>query len=105
MKDQEKLFFQYSIYRFRYGSYFNDTPFGTGTTAMREVVNEARLIFGIQVRHLWFWLEKWTTLGFYNYKTILDLGWFEIDKFSGEYLELYNEAVERLSEKPREYNL
>lgn len=40
-------------------------------------------------KRCWYLLEKWTNKGFYNYGVTMDLGWFEPDKFYGEYQEIY----------------
>lgn len=44
----------------------------------------------INYKRCWYFLEKWSNKGFYNYGTTLDLGWFEPEEFKGEYLEIYN---------------
>lgn len=45
----------------------------------------------INYQRCWYFLEKWTNKGFYEYGTTMDLGWFEPENFCGEYLEIYNE--------------
>lgn len=38
-----------------------------------------------------YYVEKWSDKGFYNYGVSLDLGWFEFNKLTGEYKQIYEE--------------
>ena len=37
-----------------------------------------------------YYVRKWCDKGFYDYGVTLDLGWFEFDKLTGEYKQIYD---------------
>ena len=43
-------------------------------------------------KRCWYYLEKWTSLGFYDYGVTLDLGWFYPEKLPVRYREIVEEA-------------
>nr|DAH31222.1 MAG TPA: hypothetical protein [Bacteriophage sp.] len=45
---------------------------------------------GFSYKQLMYYVSKWSDKGFYNYGVTLDLGWFEFDKLTGEYKQIYN---------------
>lgn len=45
---------------------------------------------GFSYKQLMYYVKKWSDKGFYNYGVSLDLGWFEFDKLTGEYKQIYN---------------
>lgn len=55
---------------------------------MRDIV-ELFVGFGFPSKQLYYYVEKWTDKGFYDYGVNIGFGWFEIDKLSGEYKVLY----------------
>lgn len=74
MKSEEKMFFIFCIALNRFG--FN----------VRKAVDI--LDKYIPRKRLWYYLDKWSNLGFYDYGVTLDLGWFYIDKLPARYKEL-----------------
>jgi hypothetical protein len=51
-----------------------------------EIIN-----YIIPNKRCWYYLQKWSEKGYYNYGVTLDSGWFEPDKFTGIYKEIYLE--------------
>lgn len=47
---------------------------------------------GFPNKRLWWYLEKWNDIGFYDYGVALDLGWFEENKLTAEYKVLAEQA-------------
>lgn len=47
---------------------------------------------GFSYKQLMYYVRKWSDKGFYNYNTSLDLGWFELDKLTGEYKKICEEV-------------
>lgn len=45
---------------------------------------------GFSYKQLMYYVKKWSNKGFYNYGISLDLGWFEFEKLTGEYKQIYN---------------
>ncbi|MCM1215929.1 MAG: hypothetical protein NC548_15590 [Lachnospiraceae bacterium] len=58
--------------------------------SIRDIGN-AFYNLGFSYKQLMYYVTKWSDKGFYNYGVALDLGWFEFDKLTGEYLKLYEE--------------
>lgn len=76
MKDHERIFFAL-CYNLR------------SSFRPRAVVN---LLAGtIPHKRCWYYLEKWSDLGFYNYGVTLDLGWFELENLPPRYAEIIKE--------------
>lgn len=73
MKDQERIFFSLC-----YGLRDTYRP--------REVVN--LLADTIPHKRCWYYLEKWTNQGFYDYGVTLDLGWFCPEKLPERYRQI-----------------
>ena len=73
MKDQERIFFSLC-----YGLRDVYRP--------REVVN--LLADTIPHKRCWYYLEKWTNQGFYDYGVTLDLGWFHPEKLPDRYRQI-----------------
>jgi hypothetical protein len=48
---------------------------------------------GFPIKKLWYYLQKWSNAGFYDYGVADDLGWFEPDKLTGEYKVMYENIV------------
>lgn len=76
MKDHERIFFAL-CYNLR------------DTLRPRDVVN--LLADTIPHKRCWYYLEKWSSLRFYNYGVTLDLGWFEPEKLPPRYAEIVKE--------------
>lgn len=45
---------------------------------------------GFSYKQLMYYVEKWSDRGFYDYGVTLDLGWFEFNKLTGEYKQIYD---------------
>lgn len=45
--------------------------------------------FGFSEKQLYYYVEKWANKGFYTYGVSIRVGWFEIEKLTGEYKVLY----------------
>lgn len=43
-------------------------------------------------KRCWYYLRKWSDLGFYDYGVALDFGWFYPDKLPERYREIIKEA-------------
>ena len=76
MKDHERIFFALC-----FGLQYVFWP--------RDVVN--LLSETIPHKRCWYYLKKWSALGFYSVGTTLDLGWFDTDKIPARYLEILKE--------------
>ena len=76
MKDHERIFFAL-CYNLR------------GSMKPRDVVN--LLADTIPHKRCWYYLDKWSSLGFYDYGVTLDLGWFYPDELPQRYLEIIKE--------------
>lgn len=46
---------------------------------------------GFSYKQLMYYVRKWCDRGFYDYGVTLDLGWFEFNKLTGEYKQIYEE--------------
>lgn len=46
---------------------------------------------GFSYKQLMYYVKKWSDKGFYDYGVSLDLGWFEFNKLTGEYKQIYEE--------------
>lgn len=60
--------------------------------SVRNIVNIFSRL-GFPHKQLWGYLDKWDMLGFYEYGVTLDLGWFDFDKLTPRYSELYQEVI------------
>ena len=47
------------------------------------------VLFGFNEKQLWYYVEKWSDKGFYEYGVSPRFGWFLLDKLTGEYKVLY----------------
>ena len=83
MKEDEKKFFITCI------KYNLSNPYAY---SIRDIINF--LSEFINYKRCWYLLRKWVNKGFYNYGTVEDLGWFETDKLTGEYLKIYNKLAQ-----------
>ncbi len=95
MKEDEKKFFITCLRRI--SIYNNLKKIQKQILSPREIIN--LLDEYINYKRCWYLLEKWARKGFYNYGVALDLGWFEADKMSGEYKEIYNKLLEENIDK------
>lgn len=85
MKPLERIFFQACVMQ---------TLFNTDIrVTFRQVVNMFD-VMGFPYKRLWYYIDKWDSLGFYDYGVTEDLGWFYPDKFTGEYKVMYDKLVE-----------
>lgn len=76
LKEQERIFFAL-CYNLR------------NTHSPRAIVN--LLNDTIPHKRCWYYLAKWSRLGFYDYGVTLDLGWFYPDELPERYLEIIKE--------------
>lgn len=76
LKEQERIFFAL-CYNLR------------NTHKPREIVK--LLNDTIPHKRCWYYLAKWSRLGFYDYGVTLDLGWFYPDDLPTRYLEIIKE--------------
>ena len=84
MKEDEKRFF---IACYTYGRIAPnwDVPY----VSVRKIIN---ILSGyIHHKRCWYYLEKWSDLGFYDYGVTLDLGWIYPDKLPERYKKLLEE--------------
>ena len=73
MKEQEKIFFALCLtMRHRYKP--------------RQIIRF--LCETIPHKRCWYYLQKWTRLGFYNYGVNLELGWFEMGEIPDRYVRI-----------------
>lgn len=81
MKSDEKKFFRacYRFCRLRNTSRYTAILPRDVITILREFIS-AKRCFEL--------LDKWAALGFYNYGSLIDLGWIEPDKLPEEYKQL-----------------
>ena len=77
MKDHERIFFAL-CYNLR------------SALKPRAVVN--LLAETIPHKRCWYYLYKWSALGFYDYGVTADLGWFYPEKLPQRYLEIVKEG-------------
>lgn len=80
LKEQERIFFAL-CYNLR------------KTCKPRNVVS--LLADTIPHKRCWYYLAKWSQLGFYSYGVSLDLGWFYIDQIPPRYLEIIQEEAKK----------
>lgn len=86
MKDNEKIFFRMCLNAFvlkKQSDYYK--------LCIRDLINIIQPL--INYKQCWYYLDKWSRKGFYDYGVTLDLGWFEADKFIGEYKSIYEELT------------
>jgi hypothetical protein len=83
IKPLEEIFFKACVYSLYLSA--NDNKVHT----FRDIVNKFSEM-GFPIKQLWYYLEKWANIGFYNYGVTSDLGWFEFDKLTGVYKEIYD---------------
>lgn len=83
MKDDEKLFFRLCV---KYGL---AQP---GRVRIREIIGILHHAGVIHYKRCWYLLEKWETLGFYNYGVTSDLGWIEMENLPQRYRDLLEVA-------------
>lgn len=96
MKQNEKIFFKYCLWRQNYVYYVHER-YGSEDDyeTFREVMRKCHAIFDIPYRQMLYYLRKWHRKGFYDYSARFDLGWFKPTNFKGEYQELYEESYIR----------
>lgn len=44
---------------------------------------------GFSYKQLMYYVQKWSSRGFYDYGVTMDLGWFYFDELKGEYLDIF----------------
>lgn len=87
MKPLEEIFFKACIHESkRSGFETSEREF-----SVRNIVNIFSRL-GFPHKQLWYYLEKWSGLGLYDYGVTLDLGWFNPDKLPPQYDVLYQEV-------------
>lgn len=69
--------------------------FMKSNTSMRNIVNFVNAIWDIPIKRCWYYLRKWSDLGFYSYGVSLDLGWFYPDRFPDRYKYLLNQEKDQ----------
>lgn len=81
MKPQERFFFMYVLCRCEYRQYFSNC-------LLYKVVENFSKVFAIPEKQLWYYVEKWSRKGFWNYGVSLAGGWFEWEELTGEYKQI-----------------
>lgn len=87
MKPLENTFFKACVHETLRAESLRDREL-----SIRNIVNIFSRL-GFPHKQLWGYLDKWDMLGFYEYGVTLDLGWFDFDKLTPRYSELYQEVV------------
>ena len=84
MKPLEKIFFQACVMKcLLHDEYY---------ISFRKITN-VFCALGFPQKRLLYYIRKWDDIGFYDYGVTLDLGWFDPDKFTGEYKVMYEEIL------------
>lgn len=91
MKPLERVFFQACWLNCHVWRKNGTTNSIFGCKAPRDIVKIFSKM-GFPHKRLWWYLEKWWHLGFYDYGVSSDLGWFEEEKLTGEYIALAEQA-------------
>lgn len=89
MKDDEKAFFKTCL---KYCPILEIRKIDKSVSP-RNIINT--LSEFINYKRCWYLLEKWSNKGFYNYGVTMDLGWFEVEQFTGEYQDIYREMLKK----------
>lgn len=85
MKPLEQIFFRACVNEQKRKLHTEDREFD-----IRTIGNIFERL-GFSYKQLMYYVEKWSDKGFYNYGVSLDLGWFEFNKLTGEYKQIYEE--------------
>lgn len=85
MKPLEQIFFRACVNEQKRKLHAKDMEF-----SVRAIGNIFERL-GFSYKQLMYYVEKWSDKGFYNYGVSLDLGWFEFNKLTGEYKQIYEE--------------
>lgn len=83
MKPLERVFFQACVMNKQRG------------LSIRDICNLFAMM-GFPIKRLWYYLEKWSGRGFYEYGVTLDLGWFIPQNFKGEYKVMFEELKQQI---------
>lgn len=86
MKENEKIFFRLCLNAFVFKKQSDYYKF-----CVRDLINIIQSL--INYKQCWYYLDKWSNRGFYDYGVTMDLGWFEPDKFTGEYKDIYDDIM------------
>lgn len=81
MKEHEKIFFALCAHLCR-----NNLAKSSHYLNPRDIVNI--LCETIPHKRCWYYLKKWSELGFYDYGVTLDLGWFYLNRLPQRYLDI-----------------
>lgn len=84
MKPLEEIFFRACVNEQKRKSHSNDREL-----SIRTIGNIFERL-GFSYKQLMYYVSKWSDRGFYDYGVTLDLGWFEFDKLTGEYKQIYD---------------
>lgn len=84
MKPLERIFFMACVHEQQRKYLLADREF-----SVREIAKIFERL-GFPYKQLMYYVQKWSDRGFYDYGVALDLGWFYLDKLTGEYLVIYN---------------
>lgn len=77
MKPLERKFFKYVCRQIDYNRLVIQSDVVTFIRPMGELVTKFSNKYGIPVKMIGYWLEKWTHYGFYNCGVSIYYGWFE----------------------------
>lgn len=91
MKDDEKRFFVacYNFGRESGNHIINPLNHVNDYLTPRNIIH---ILSGyIHHKRCWYYLQKWSDLGFYDYGVTLDLGWFYPEKLPERYKKLLEE--------------
>ena len=81
MKPLERIFFQACVMNIH-------------KICIRNVI-EVFGALGFPIKPLYYYLNKWSARGFYDYGIAIDLGWFEYDELTGEYKVMYENIIKK----------
>ena len=84
MKPLEEIFFRACVNEQKRKLRSSDREF-----SIRTIGNIFERL-GFSYKQLMYYVRKWCDRGFYDYGVTLDLGWFEFDKLTGEYKQIYD---------------
>lgn len=85
MKPLEQIFFRACVNEQKRKLHFSDREL-----SIRTIGNIFERL-GFSYKQLMYYVRKWCDRGFYDYGVTLDLGWFEFNKLTGEYKQIYEE--------------
>lgn len=93
MKPLEEIFFRACVNEQK-----RKLPSSNRELSIRTIGNIFERL-GFSYKQLMYYVSKWSDKGFYDYGVTLDLGWFEFDKLTGEYKQIYDSDAWAVNEE------